>query len=136
MKSRIIAMLVLLALLPAALLAAGELRLSLAEAQDRRIAMSRELNDLEDLAAKLNDEIDLLSAENPLVQENVLLNQQTQALREELETLRSQIEEMKTFLGENQEAFAEAEEELTYLQGVYDALEEGLSKVEGYIAGN
>ena len=37
---------------------------------------------------------------------------------------------------EKQAAAEEALAEVTYLQGVYDALEEGLADVQRYIAGN
>ena len=64
------------------------------------------------------------------------LSQEARALSEQLETLREEIEQLSSYLEENRDAAEKAQEELEYLQGVYDALKDGLTQVEGYIAGN
>ena len=43
---------------------------------------------------------------------------------------------METRLEENREALAKADEELMQLEGVYNALQEGLKEVQNYLDGN
>ena len=59
-----------------------------------------------------------------------------QELADQLQALHTEMEVLRSFLEENQDAAAQAQEEIDYLQGVYNALEEGLKEVENYIAGN
>lgn len=62
------------------------------------------------------------------------LREEAAALTAEMEELQKEIDSLTLHLEENKEALASVQEELTYLQGVYDALEDGLQNVEKYIA--
>lgn len=138
MKLRIIAALVLLAAITVAVWEAGILRSEYTDAQAQYEAQTRQLQALKDEAARLQQTLDALnddSARENKAQADQIL-QDAEALKARMETLQSEIETMKAYLEENQDAIADAQAELTYLRGVYDALEEGLAQVEAYIAGN
>lgn len=138
MKLRIIAVVLLLAFLALAVLEADILQVELGRAQDRYQAHCTQVEELEAQAAQLQKNLDALTLENAeATQEQAdQLLREAEELSAQMETLRTEIEELKTYLEENQGAAEEAQAELTYLQGVYDALEEGLKQVEGYIAGD
>lgn len=138
MKLRIIVALVLVAAIAVAVWEAGILRSEYADALEYNEMQTRQLQDLKDEAAQLQQTLENLnddSARENKAQADQLL-QDAEALRAQMETLQSEIETMKTYLEENQDAIADAQAELTILRGVYDALEEGLAQVEEYIAGN
>ena len=138
MKLRIIALVLLLAFLALAVLEADVLQTELGHAQDRYQTHCDQVDDLKAQAARLQKELDDLTLEKAQANQAQAdqLRQEAEALKVQMETLRTEIEELTTYLEENQAAAEEAQAELTYLQGVYDALEEGLAKVESYIAGN
>lgn len=138
MKLRIIAALVLLAAIAAAVWEAGILRNEYAEALEQHEMQTRQLQELKDQAAQMQQTLENLSpdkAEANNAQADQLLKD-AEELKAKMEALQTEIETMKTYLEENQDAIADAQAELTILQGVYDALEEGLAQVEEYIAGN
>ena len=138
MKLRIIAAVVLLAVIAAALGGAWLLQQQLTQSQARYEDQTRQLQELSEQAQKLQADLDGLNLD--LVQERQSqaddLTRQARDLEEQMQSLRTEMEELNAFLEENQEAAAQIQEEMEFLQGVYDALEEGLKKVEGYIAGN
>lgn len=138
MKLRIIAAVVLLAAIAGALGGAWFLREEHARAQEHYEISSRQLASLDEQAAQLKKTLDGLTMDAAEANQEAaeVLRQEAQALVEQMEALKTEMETMKTYLEENQDAVAEAQAELTYLQGVYDELEEGLAKVEGYLAGN
>ena len=138
MKLRIISVVLLLAFLALALLAACFLQTKLAQAQEVYQVHCAQVQELEDHAAQLQKDLEALTlagAQANLDQAQQL-RQEAEELSAQMETLRTEIEELKTYLEENQDAAAEAQEELIYLQGVYDELEKGLAQVQSYIAGN
>lgn len=138
MKLRIIAALLLLIFLGLAILEARFLHTAYGQASDQYQSHCAHIQDLEDQTAQLQKKLDSLNFDKAQGQQDQAdqLLLEAQELSEQMETLRSEIETLKVYLEENQAAAEEAQAELTYLQGVYDALEEGLAKVEGYIAGN
>ena len=138
MKLRIIAAVLLVAVIAGAIWGAGILREQMTLAQETYEAQVLQLAELDDQAAQLQKTLDGMSLDDALKHQEQAdqLLREAEDLAAQLETLRQEIEQMKTYLEENQAAIAEAEEEMTYLQGVYDELKEGLAKVEGYISGN
>ena len=138
MKLRIFAAVLLIAAIAGALWGAWILHGEYTQARDRYDTAAGQLSELDEKAAKLQKELDglTLDAAQARQEEADTLRQEAEQLTIQLDALKAEIETMKTYLEENQDAVAEAQAELTYLQGVYDALEEGLAKVEGYLAGN
>ncbi len=138
MKLRIFAAVLLTVVVIAALGGAWLLQGQLSQARERHDAQTRQLQELTDQANKLQDTLDDLTLDNAQAQQSQAedLTRQARELEAQIETLRTEMEALNAFLAENQELAAQLQEELTYLQGVYDALEEGLKEVEGYIAGN
>ena len=138
MKLRIIAAVLLLAVLAGAIWEASVLRKEYHSARELHESYADQLWAVEAQAAKLQQELDALTMDEALRQqaEADRLLQDAQELSSQMEQLRIEIEELKTYLEENQAAAEEALAEVTYLQGVYDALEKGLADVQSYIAGN
>ncbi len=138
MKLRIIAAVLLLAVLVAAVWEARILRTEYHNARELHESHAEQLRELDAQAARLQRELDALTMDEALRQqaEADQLLRDAEELSSQMEQLRIEIEELKTYLGENQAAAEEAQAELTYLQGVYDALEKGLADVQSYIAGN
>ena len=127
----------LLILLAAALLAGG-LHFRNLWRQEKEVCdtASQRLQLVTEQVAQLEEKLAALTLDK--AQEQTLRAEQLQDSAEELigqmDALKTEIEELTLFLEENQDVAANAEEELTYLQGVYDALDDGLQKVEEYIA--
>ena len=138
MKLRMIAAVLLLAVIAGALWAAGTLREQAVAVRENYTEREQELAALNDRVTQLQQTLEGLSTSDADARQAQAeqLNREAEELYAQLEQLRIEIETMKTYLEENQDAVADAQAELTYLQGVYDELEEGLAKVEGYIAGN
>jgi peptidoglycan hydrolase CwlO-like protein len=138
MKLRIFAAVVLALALIVGLCSAWLLKREYSQAQADCDARTEQLRELQDTARQLQDELDGLTDENAQAQQAQVqeLNLQVQQLQAQLEELRTEMEALSSFLAENQDAAAQAQEEIDYLQGVYNALEEGLKEVENYIAGN
>lgn len=138
MKLRIIAAVLLLAVIAGALWGMGQLRTQYADAQALNATLSAQLQELDGQAKELEQAISALNTDKAQAQLDQAeeLMAQAEELKHQIAVLQTAMEEMQTYLEENQDAIAEAEAELTYLQGVYDELKEGLSQVEGYIAGN
>ena len=138
MKLRILAAVVLVLALVASLCGAWILHGAYSDARDRHTAQSARLQELTARAEELQSTLDGLTLDNAqdLQAQADALNRQAQELADQLQALHTQMEALRSFLEENQDAAAQAQEEIDYLQGVYNALEEGLKEVENYIAGN
>jgi peptidoglycan hydrolase CwlO-like protein len=138
MKLRIIAAVLLLLFLGLAILEARVLRTEYGRACDQYQSHCAQILELDTRTAELQKKLESLNFEKAQAQQDQAdqLLLEAQELSNQMETLRNEIETLKVYLEENQAAAEEAQAELTYLQGVYDALEEGLAEVEGYIAGN
>lgn len=138
MKLRIIAAAVLLAVLIGGLFGARHLQQQHAQAEARHEALSDQLKQLYFRADALEKELNALTTDAAQARQEEAQALETQALelKDQLAELETAIEEVKTYLEENQAAVEEATAELTYLQGVYDELKNGLTQVEGYLAGN
>lgn len=138
MKLRIIAAVLLLAVIAGAVWGAWVLQKEYAQAQRETDIRIQQLHTLQTRTADLQQTLDglTLDAAQARQEEADRLTQEAEELAAQLALLKTEMETMKTYLEENQDAAAEAQEELTYLQGVYDELEKGLAKVEGYLAGN
>lgn len=138
MKLRIFAAVLLLAVIAGAVWGAWVLQKEYAQAQKETTIRTQQLQTLQDKTAALQQTLDglTLDAAQARQEEADRLTRETEELAAQLALLQSEMETMKTYLEENQDAAAEAQEELTYLQGVYDELEKGLAQVEGYLAGN
>lgn len=138
MKLRIIAAVVLVLALVASLCGAWILHGAYSDARDRHTAQSAQLQELTARAEELQSTLDGLTLDNAqdLQAQAQELDRQAQELADQLQALHTEMEVLRSFLEENQDAAAQAQEEIDYLQGVYNALEEGLKEVENYIAGN
>ena len=62
------------------------------------------------------------------------IRQQTAELQNQLEDLQKEIDNLQAYLDENKDAIDPIMEEVAYLQGVYNELENGLKQVNGYLA--
>ena len=82
------------------------------------------------LAALTTDKADKQNADAQALQ------QQASQLEQEILELQAQIEALQTSLDDMSEAYQDKQEEMDYLDQVYQALQEGYEKVKGYIAGN
>ena len=138
MKLRIFAAVVLVLALVASLCGAWILHGAYSDARDRHTAQSAQLQELTARAVELQSTLDGLTLDNAqdLQAQAQELDRQAQELADQLQALHTEMEALRSFLEENQDAAAQAQEEIDYLQGVYNALEEGLKEVENYIAGN
>ena len=138
MKLRVFLAVILIIVIAGAGFGLWKLQGDYSQAQLRHGEQLKQIQELEDQAAKLQETLDSITLEEAQSRQTQAeeLNRQTLELKEQMDALRAEMEAMSSFLEENQELAAQIEEELTYLQGVYDELEEGLKKVEGYIAGN
>ena len=138
MKLRIFASVVLVLALVASLCGAWILHGAYSDARDRYTVQSSQLQELTARAEELQSTLDGLTLDNAqdLQAQADALNRQAQELADQLQALHTEMEALRSFLEENQDAAAQAQEEIDYLQGVYNALEEGLKEVENYIAGN
>lgn len=138
MKLRIFAAVVLVLALIVGLCGAWLLNREYSQAKAGYDVRAEQLRELQDTARQLQDTLDGLTEENAQAQQAQAqeLASQAQELKARLEELHTEMEALRSFLAENQDAAAQAQEEIDYLQGVYNALEEGLKEVENYIAGN
>ena len=138
MKLRIIATVLLVVALAGGILGASILEKEYGAAQARYDEQFSQLQTLEEKAEALRQTLDTLTMDTAQARQDQAdaLSQEARTLSEQLETLRDEIEQLSSYLEENREAAEKAQEELEYLQGVYDALKDGLAQVEGYIAGN
>ena len=138
MKLRIIAMVLLLIALAGGILGAWVLEKEYDKALAHYDDQTRQLQDLEEQTEQLRQDLESLTMDTAQARQDQAdaLTQEAKLLSEQLQVLQTEIEQLSTYLEENKDAAQAALEELEYLQGVYDALEEGLAKVENYIAGN
>lgn len=91
-----------------------------------------------DALAEKQAVLDALSDADALAKEAeaARLSESAGTLKAEAQALAEQIEALMLTLEEKQQAVETSQEDLAYYTEVYDALKEGLEKVEGYIAGN
>lgn len=138
MKLRIIATVLLICALAGGILGAFVLGKEYDTVLANYEEQNRQLQALEEQAEALRQTLEGLTMDTAQARQDQAdaLNQEARLLSEQLQTLREEIENLSCYLAENQDAVQAAQEELEYLQGVYDELEKGLAKVEGYIAGN
>ncbi len=138
MKLRIIATVLLIVALAGGIFGACILQKEYSTARARYDEQYSQLQTLEEQAEALRQTLDSLTMDTAQARQDKAdsLGQETRALSEQLEILREEIEQLSSYLEENRDAAEKALEEVEYLQGVYDALKDGLTPVEGYIAGN
>jgi len=138
MKARILIAVLLLAILGGSLFYAEQLREEYNLARQNSDALSRELAGLQSQAASLMEELEVLNGgvNQNLVEEAEDLRQQARDLADQTQQLLAQIEDMEIRVQENRDALSQASEELTYLEGVCDALEQGIKEVQNYLDGN
>ena len=138
MKLRIIAAVLLVVVVIAAFGGAWLLQGELSKARERNDVQALQLQELTEQANQLQTILDGLTLDKAQTQQSQAeeLTRQARELETQIQSARTEMDALNAFLAENQEAAAQLQEELTYLQGVYDALEEGLEQVKGYMAGN
>lgn len=138
MTMRKIAALVLVLALAVTLYAVWGLQKEYSAAREQSDTRLGQLQELTDRAEQLQDTLEGLTLDNAQAQQAQAeeLMRQADELKVQMQTLRTEMDTLRSYLEENRDMAAQAEEELTYLQGVYDALEEGLKEVERYIAGD
>lgn len=95
-----------------------------------------ELLQLENRTTQLQQELDSLTASSAeeMSARTAQLQQETEGLRQQVETLQTEIGVLNDYLEENSGAIAAQQEELAYLQDVYEALDEGMAYVKQLIA--
>ena len=138
MKLRIIAAVLLVVVVIAAFGGAWLLQGELSKAREQNDVQALQLQELTEQANQLQTILDGLTLDKAQTQQSQAeeLTRQAMDLEAQIQALGTEMDALNAFLEENQEAAAQLQEELTYLQGVYDALEEGLEQVKSYIAGN
>ena len=138
MKLRIIATVLLMVALAGGILGAIILEKEYTNARAHYDEQFQQLHTLEAQAEALRQTLAGLTMDTADARHDQAdaLIQEARALSEQLEILREEIEQLSSYMDENRDAAEQIREEVEYLQGVYDALEEGLAQVEGYIAGN
>lgn len=87
---------------------------------------------------QLAQELDALNAELEEIKAGEMadLQQQIDAMETRKAELQAQIESMKLAIEEGKQNPKEEINDYSYYEEVYNALEEGLEKVKGYLAGN
>lgn len=138
MKQRIILAVLLIAIICEcgwlAMMKQSELEQAKLHYEQVTAEIARRTGELEQLA----QELDALNAELEEIKAGEMadLQQQIDAMETRKAELQAQIESMKLAIEEGKQNPKEEINDYSYYEEVYNALEEGLEKVKGYLAGN
>lgn len=112
----------------------GEYAAAVAQAELEQAQLERRTEEIEEKEERLNNlqSDELLAYEN----EAARLNEDIAAIGQSREDILAQTGELQATLEGKQEEFAEVEEDYSYYEEVCRALQEGIEKVKGYMAGN
>ena len=138
MKQRIILAVLLIAIICEcgwlAMMKQSELEQAKLHYEQVTAEIARRTGELEQLA----QELDALNAELEEIKAGEMadLQQQIDAMETRKAEFQAQIESMKLAIEEGKQNPKEEINDYSYYEEVYNALEEGLEKVKGYLAGN